>query len=196
MCEDKIQLVIALDSSNAVGSCNWNHMKTFASRLVSHMRLHQESVTANVISFGDSATLEVSSHGYHDLNDLQKLIANSRYHSGSSRIDLALDLSSRLFENHKDPDVRKVILMVTSLSSNSDVKESLLMDRVSRLKESGAELFMVNIGQANVNYAATKEKLLDISSKPMHLHTLAPESFAKAVTYGTAGARMVCRNVA
>ena len=160
------------------------------------MKLSDDAVKVSVVSFGESANLEILEGKYDSIYSLDNMTSNLQKVSGSYRLDLAFELAYKLTQRISRKGDRHVVLFVTQanyvtqanhIGYNTEVVET----KAKSMKYSGVDLFTILINQAN----EPVDEYIYFVSSPVEKHLFEVKQSQDLSNWPTVTARAVCRNV-
>ena len=154
------------------------------------MKLSNDAVKVSVVSFGESANLEISEGNYNGIYSVHNLISDLKKVSGSYRVDLAFDLAYELTQSNVQSSERHAVLFVTQANFNGFNTE-VLGEKVKAMKSSGIDVFTVLMNQSNKPI----DDYLSVVSRPVEKHFFEVKTSQYLSKWPTTTARALCRNV-
>ncbi|XP_065056056.1 uncharacterized protein LOC135684421 [Rhopilema esculentum] len=187
-CYERVNMLIALDTTEMPSKQSESYIKDFLKFLSSHF-LHKNSrVKISLATFGASINLLASFDGYSTHSDVVAAASKVEFEGTQRRTDLMLDLAFGHFEEEVAEDDYKRVLLVISRGA-AQPYSARTEEQVEKLRSIGVELFYMT-----AEHLASKEEAVKISSFPKHDHILSLAQFDEIVRSSTFVANSLCNN--
>ena len=168
---NQIDLVIALDESGSVGRSNFNTMKAFIKRIVSHFVVSYSATRVALVTWSTSVTLEFDFDEHVNNDGVNNGIDNVVYNGGLTATGDALHLIRTSLFSQSSSRAKKVLFIITDGRSNRQTHDPATQARL--LKNRGVEIFAFGIGN-NIN----EVELTSLASTPINGHKFRVETFS------------------
>ena len=190
-CNDQMQIMFAVDTSSNVGGNYIREMRSFLRSFIRSFDIKSGGARFSFATFDDAPKLKILFDAYETESDLIKIISKISTSGGKTRrIDLLLDLAASVFDEEDDDSARKVLIVATT-NPDSSIRLSdriTLQDKVNRVKENGAEIFYVGVGES------TDEARI-VSSSPKEKHVINSLNSGTLRKSSTMAAQAVCDSI-
>lgn len=169
ICENKVDIMLVMDSSSSIITPNFNKMKSFLVTYVSRFTVGKDAAWFGAVRFGDGADVVIGLGDDMDVESLQQSIdqivhlqENTNTAAGIRSATQELNLNGRL-------NVPQVMLVLTDGRSNNAIDTATAADEA---RADGIELFSIGIGGN-----ADETELKAIASDPDEGHVYDIEDF-------------------
>lgn len=164
---------IAIDSSNGVGQYNWRRLLNFVAELVRSLPVSPHQVKVGVITYGNTATVDIPLERYPYVDGLVDAILRLPWKNQWTNTSGAiLAMRSQLLVN-RDPrrnNVPKIGIVITDSLSNID--SHLTVPEANVARQQGIEMYAIGVtSQASV------QEVNGIANKPLSTHSYFADSF-------------------
>ena len=164
-CQEKLHIVLLLDSSDYVTSKEWNEFKQFAANFIK--RFNRDSVDIDIVSIGSRVELIES------LDNADQL-KGSRYLTGGFM------MAQRLLEAST---ARRIVLSVTARLHGSTTTDGNLQNVLQNLKSTDVDMMSVLLDSSG-KHNGLSEEYRKFTSKPFgkNLFKIAGSSSLKRIS--------------
>eukprot|EP00112_Aurelia_sp_Birch-Aquarium-sp1_P021759 Seg593.16 transcript_id=Seg593.16/GoldUCD/mRNA.D3Y31 product=Fibulin-1 protein_id=Seg593.16/GoldUCD/D3Y31 len=184
-CFEKINIMLALDTSHDLGQGNLLEMKKFARYFIKHFSPSRNSnAQISITTFDNTARLKTSFKGENTLQNLEQAIDRIGLSESTMRTDLFLDLAASVFEEDLTGEYQRNVLLITT---NGPITSRNLQEKIDKLKDLGVEVFFSGIGKK-----FSQRDAVVMSSSPKESHIFKMADFSELTSASTSIAHTVC----
>lgn len=146
-CNHNLDLVLAVDSSDAVPKEGWEKMKSFMTGILDAFRISESDTHVGIVTFSSVPYLETRFS--EKKNDITELVKNMQQLQGKQRrVDKALRMANAEFFSPKSrgfrPDKSKAFVVITGGNPTQGTEN--LVSAVKPLTQNGVSVVAVGIG--------------------------------------------------
>lgn len=190
---ENTDILVMMDSSSSVGMKNFEHGKTFVSRLAERFLGAKSGVTVRVAVGQYSKAARIEQGLTAKLDDVLSRVTSAVFQNDETNVLEAMELAIRSLT--RDPSRAKKKLVLFSDGRSQGLTEAVLQKRVREVADGGVELFVIAAGSqvndANLRTLVSRGRLEDIAYGQRHLFRIADyASLLRGVYYQTVSRRV------
>ncbi|WAQ94075.1 MATN2-like protein, partial [Mya arenaria] len=152
-------VVFVVDASGSVGLSNFDKVKTFLKKTVSHFNIDQKHTRVALIEFSSQVTLMFHLNDFTDITNLMSGIDNMTYSGGGTVTSEAIEIMRGVGFVGERPMIPDVAVIITDGLSKYP---TLTRRQADHAKDEGITMFVVGIGNETdhqeVRYMASDDK--------------------------------------
>lgn len=170
-----VDLVVILDSSGSINNLdgnNWQYMKNFVKNIADRVTIGRNFFQLGVITFGDSAQLNIKLSDGFIYTNLQNKIDALPYLGQKTNLRSGLRLARTeafLARNGARPNAYRSVILVYD-GEKPTAEFGTLANEAPRLKEMGIDVSVVSLNYFFTHGLATLDLVQNIASPPLNTH--------------------------
>ncbi len=157
-CKTKVDLGIVLDGSESIGANNFESFKDFIEKLVNDFGVSDSSTRVSLILFSTNARVVFPLGQLVAFSQFQRVLSTLRYPGGLSRLDLAMNQASTMFDaaNGGREGIPKILVVVSDGIQSVSSGIAAIKSAAKKLRSSGVLIYTASAGQ-RFDYARLRE---------------------------------------
>ncbi|KAK3591356.1 hypothetical protein CHS0354_040317 [Potamilus streckersoni] len=160
-------IVFLLDSSDSVGTTNFQKMRDFVTKFTESFPIGPNAVQIGVVTFSTTPTNVFNLNTYQNKTAMLNAINKIPYDSGGTRTDLALQYVTRNSFTKPAGDRDKVANILIVMTDGQSSNPSLTLVETQKLHQLNVKVFAIGIG-----IGVNKTELGHIASDAQHVFTV------------------------
>jgi len=168
VCQNKADIVLALDQSTSIVVEEWGGMQNwerevlgFAKKITSAFPIDKTQTQFGVFKFNQGGEVAFDLNRYGDRESLENAIGKLEIRGGETNLAAALRTARDMFSPSRGsrPDVHKILILVTDGTANQERSNTL--PEAKRTKEAGIKTYTVGITRK-----VDQDQLSKVASNP------------------------------